>query len=165
MNQEKRNTVGYEAVRLFEKGEYVASPIDLREAGLRDYYQNLIDCALKHRKVFTGRFFIIVATKREPLLTNVIRNYFFARKTCPTPEYEQSVFRYDNIDEKIEYIWTVPDKETVHHLLLNAPFVVPAEQELLQMCKDFVSNKLLRKAKKYNQEKETSLELTKETIL
>lgn len=160
MNQEhdnkstKRRTVGQEALDIFQKGEVERSPIELQREMTRDYYQNLIDCALKNRRYYGGRFFIVVLTKNEKLLTNVFRNYFFARSTCPTPDYDQSVFKYDYRSEEIQYMWTVPSQDACIHLLQNELLIAPEEQQLLQFVKDFESGHLYRIAKKLNKEKE-----------
>jgi hypothetical protein len=165
MNQEptdktqKRRTVGQEAIDIFQRGEKETSPIELQREMTREYYQNLIDCALNNRRNYPGRFFIVVLTKNEKLLYNVFRNYFFARATCPTPDYDQSVFKYDWRNEEIHYLWTVPSKDACFHLLANAHLVVPEEQQLLQFVKDFESGQLYRTAKKLNKEKEKTPKL------
>jgi len=33
-------------------------------------------------------FYIVVITKKERLMTNVLRNYFLGRLSCPTPDYD-----------------------------------------------------------------------------
>ena len=159
----KRRTVGQEALDIFQKGTYEVSPVALQEQMLRDYYQNLIDCALNNRKVYNGRFFIVVLTKNERLMRNVFRNYFFARKTCPTPDYDQSVFRYDHANESIDYLWTIPSQDACHHLLDNASQVHKSERELLEFVAKFKRGELFRLAKKLNGEKPQS-EISKEYI-
>lgn len=150
----KRRTVGQEALDIFQKGDKESSPVELQREMTRDYYQNLIDCALNNRRKYPGKFFIVVLTKNERLLHNVFRNYFFARKTCPTPDYDQSLFRYDYRTEEIHYIWTIPSQDACIHLLDHADEVVPEEQQLLQFVKQFQSGQLYRMAKKFNREKE-----------
>jgi hypothetical protein len=159
----KRRTVGQEALEIFQKGTYEASPVALQEEMLREYYQNLIDCALNNRKNYKGRFFIVVLTKNERLLRNVFRNYFFARRTCPTPDYDQSVFRYDSIDESIDYLWTIPSQDACFHLLSNASEVHKSERELLEFVSKFKRGELFRLAKKLNGERPNP-EITKEYI-
>lgn len=150
----KRRTVGQEAIDIFQKGEKESSPIELQREMQREYYQNLIDCALNNRRKYAGRFFIVVLTKNEKLLPNVFRNFFFARDTCPTPDYDQSVFKYDHREEEIHYLWTVPSQDACIHLMNNALLVVPEERQLLQFVQDFESGALYKIAKKFNKEKE-----------
>lgn len=153
--QEPRRTVGQEALDIFQTGTYEASPVALQQEMQREYYQNLIDRALADRKFYSGKFFIIVLTKNERLLPNVFRNYFYSRHTCPTPDYDQSVFRYNNTDETIEYIWTIPSQEACFHLLENRVQIHPEERELLDFVVKFKRGELFRLAKKLNGEKDT----------
>jgi hypothetical protein len=160
---EPRRTVGQEALDIFQKGPQELSPVALQQEMTRDYYQNLIDCTLNNRKRFKGKFFIIVLTKNERLLPNVFRNYFFARRTCPTPDYDQSVFRYDNLVEEIEYLWTIPSQDACYHLLANINEIHRDEHQLLSYIIDFKKGKLFTLAKRLNGEKDTT-EITKEYI-
>jgi hypothetical protein len=153
--QDARRTVGQEALELFQKGPQEVSPVALQREMTRDYYQNLIDCTLNNRQKFKGKFFIIVITKNERLLPNVFRNYFFARRTCPTPDYDQSVFRYNNLLEEVEYLWTIPSQDACYHLLDNINEVHRDEHELLSFVIDFKKGKLFQLAKKLNGERDT----------
>src|SRR5690348_18272688 len=74
VSEVKRRTVGQEALDLFQKGAQELSVVALQQEMTREYYQNLIDCALKDRKLYSGRFFIVVITKNERLLPNVFRD-------------------------------------------------------------------------------------------
>lgn len=159
----KKRTVGEQALEIFKTGAQESSPIALQQEMTRDYYQNLIDCALKDRKSYKGRFFIVVITKNERLLPNVFRNYFYSRHTCPTPDYDQSVFRYNNLSEEIEYLWTIPSQDACLHLLAHVNEVHRDEHELLSYVIDFKKGKLFTLAKKLNRERDTP-ETTKEYI-
>jgi len=150
-----KRTVGQEALEIFKTGPQESSPVALQQEMTREYYQNLVDCALNSRKSFKGKFFIIVITKNERLLPNVFRNYFFARRSCPTPDYDQSVFRYNNLSEEIEYLWTIPSQDACYHLLNNINQVHRDEHELLSYVVDFKKGKLFTLAKKLNGEKDT----------
>ena len=101
-------------------------------------------------------------TKCEPLLPNTYRNYFIDRQTCPTPNYDQAVYRYNRKKEQIEYIWSIPDRETCHHLRINAMHVVPRERELLSFVLKFADGTLFKLCKKLNGEKLETPELIKD---
>jgi hypothetical protein len=89
-------------------------------------------------------------------MPNVFRNYFFARSTCPTPDYDQSVFKYNRADDAIEYIWTVPSKDTCFHLKENYLEVSAKERELLNFVFEFFDGTLYTKSKKLNNEEAKS---------
>lgn len=161
----REKTVGELAVDIFRKGTYESSPVELEREMQRDYYQNLIDCALNHRRDYNGKFYIVVITKAEPILLNTMRNYFVPRKSCPTPDYDQSVFRYNNVTEEIEYLWTIPSKEACFHLMNNAKQVHKDEWELLSYVLQFHRGSLFSLAKRLNGEKDTSSQLERKEYI
>ena len=155
-------TVGQAAVALQEKaGNDTSSSthpiVDQTTAQLSEYYDNLIQCVNENKSKIAGNFYIIVITKKEKLLENVLRNYFFARISCPTPDYDQAVYRYDAQGEAISFIWVIPDKETCLMLIKNMAQVAPEERDLLQFVIDFHSGKLMWKAKQLNGESQDSV--------
>jgi len=94
------------------------SPIEVQKAQEKEYLDNLtwcvqhalkkVDCSkieghdiCKDREPLHGDFFIVVLLKKERLLENVLRNYFIATKACPTPHYDQTVYRYDHKNQDI----------------------------------------------------------------
>ena len=89
-------------------------------------------------------------------MPNVFRNYFGARSTCPTPDYDQSVYKYNKKDDRIEYIWTIPTKEVCYYLLKNRNYVIPEEQELLKYVLEFSLGELFRLSKRLNGEVDDS---------
>lgn len=160
MNEEKgqkRKTVGQVSSEMMLKAALNPSNTDSNlqtDAHLTDYEQNIVECAQKfsERNLKTS-FFVVVLTKREKLLKNVMRNYFFARFSCPTPDYDQAVFHYDYETEDINLLWIVPDRQSCFHLkenILNNP---PDLKELVQYVLDFADGTLFKKALALNNEK------------
>lgn len=166
MNQK---TVGTIASDLLIKNNESYDPREIQKAQENEYLQNLewcvkhakklVDCsslenhdACKDRSALTGSFFIAVILKKEKLLENVLRNYFIATTACPTPTYDQTVYRYDDQKDSIEYLWTVPDRETCLTFKENITEIVPEERALLQNILSFYDKTLLRMAKKFNKE-------------
>lgn len=152
----KREKLGKISTELSSKQSPTQSPIELEREMQKEYYNNLIIAAERGKKDFEGDFFIHVETKNERLMKNVFRNYFFPRKSCPTPNYDQSVYMYTHADEEIRYLWTVPSKDACYYLRDNALIVVPEERELLRFVLEFIDGSLLRKAKQLNGERHDS---------
>jgi hypothetical protein len=118
---------------------------------LTDFEKEFFTCVQTHQKIFPIDFYIVVITKRERLMPNVFRNYFTARLSCPTPDYDQSVYHFKPPD-RIHYLWTIPDKHSCEFFRAY-PFDVPSEErDLLENVLDFYNGELLRKAKKLNGE-------------
>lgn len=152
----KKETVGKIARDLMEKKPESRDPIEIQKAMQEEYLKELINCVEAHKNVFPSDFFIVVITKNEKLMPNVFRNYFYARQSCPTPDYDQSVFVYKRADDAIEYIWTIPSKDACHHLKDNALLVVPEERPLLKFVLEFADGTLYKLCKKLNNEEEQS---------
>lgn len=150
-----KKTVGKIASDLAQKTPATRDPIELQREMQRDYMQHLFDAATRGKKDFPKQdFFIVVETKRERLLENVIRNFFYNRLSCPTPNYDQTVFLFKHESEDIIYIWTIPDRESAHMLLENKEQVPQEHAQLLQFVIDFDNGKLFQLAKKLNNEPE-----------
>jgi hypothetical protein len=119
---------------------------------LSEYEQNVLECANRSKDTFTGDFYIVVITKREKLMQNVLRHYFFARESCPTPHNDQALYKYHKKDERTEFLWVIPDKEACKDLKLNAATIDPAFRQLLQFVLDYSDGTLDKKAASFNAE-------------
>jgi hypothetical protein len=126
---------------------------------LSDYDKNIFECVERSKKDYAGDFFIVVLTKKEKLLSNVIRNYFYPRSTCPTPDYDQTVYFYNRKDDAIDFVWVIPSRETCHQLKDNALLVAPEERQLLNFVLEFADGTLYKLAKKLNGENDDSITL------
>ena len=157
MEEVKRDTIGKISSELLAKDYGPVNVIDQQREMQKEYIDNLVKCVEDHKKDFPGNFFVIVETKTEPLMPNVMRNYFFARWTCPTPTYDQSVFRYNRQDESIEYLWTLPCKDACYHIKDNIAIIDKSNQELKYFVLSLFDGSLLRKAKSFNHEKDETI--------
>jgi hypothetical protein len=151
-----RPTVGESASQLLSKIPDSCDPIEIRQEMQKEYLDNLIQCVIDHRQKISGDFYVVILTKNEKLLPNVFRNYFFARSSCPTPDYDQAVFRFHADSEEIVFLWCIPSKDACIHLKENAVLVAPEERELLSCVLDFSDGTLYKFAKKLNREQADS---------
>jgi len=148
----RKDTVGKAAVDLQQKAPEERSVIELERAMHQDFEKNILEAVAEGKRRLSGDFYIIVLTKKERLLNNVLRNYFFFRESCPTPDYDQIVYKYHHIDERIEQIWVIPSKDTCLLLLENRQQVAPAEYELLSFVLKFADGTLGALMMKLNDE-------------
>lgn len=148
----EKKTVGAAALELQQKQPDTLDPIELQREMQKDYVDNLIECVQTNRKDITGNFYVVVLTKMERLLTNVFRNFFFARISCPTPDYDQAVYKYNADSETLDYIWCIPDRDTSYSLKLQALEIDDNEKMLLQHVLDFSDGTLFTLSKKLNKE-------------
>jgi len=152
-----RETVGKIATDLASKTLETRDPIEIERELHKDYEKNVLECIERGKKDFINTdFFVVVITKKEPLMQNVLRHYYFPRLSCPTPDYDQTVYRYVYATDKIEFIWTIPARDTCFMLKNNKLQVAPSEYGLLDFVLKFDDGTLRRLAKKLNGEEEES---------
>lgn len=119
---------------------------------LSDYEKNLIECVNSGKNIYSSDFFVIVITKREKIMKNVLRHFFFYRESCPTPHHDQILYKYNHDDDRIEFLWSIPDKESCTDLITNAVNLDLGFASLLQFVLDFNDGTLDKKAAVLNGE-------------
>lgn len=149
---EKEKTVGQSSLDLLKKDPETRDPIELEREIHKGYENHIIECVERSKKIYLTDFYVVVETKKERLMPNVIRNYIFGRTSCPTPSYDQTVYKYHKKDDRVEFLWVIPSKDTCELLRNNALIVVESEKRLLKFVLDFYDNTLLNYAKKLNGE-------------
>jgi hypothetical protein len=125
-------TVGQAACDLLKSPDTKQSVIDTQREMQKGYIDELVKCAKDAESRFgTSRcFYVCVQTRRERLLINVIRNQFYARFSRPFPAYDLALYHYDPKDEKLSFVWCIPDRETVE-MMSQPGYVCPADQRQL----------------------------------
>lgn len=153
----KRETVGKISSELLQKEPDTRDPIELQREMDKEYEEAVLECVERCKKEYISDFYVVVLTKKERLMQNVVRRYYFGRLSCPTPEYDQVVYRYSKEDDKIDFLWVVPAKDICELLKANATQVDPAEWALLDYVLRFYDGELDDWAKELNGEKADSL--------
>jgi hypothetical protein len=122
---------------------------------LKDYLPKLIETTEHGKKKYVLQdFYIVVLTKRERLMSNVFRHYFFTRMSCPTPDWDQAVYRYSAKKDEVEFLWVIPDPITIKYFTEHV-FDIPEEDKcLLKFIIDFNDGTLDKLARQLNGEKE-----------
>lgn len=158
MSKNKKKTAGKAARDLQCKPDEKINPIELQREIHKgktsdDSYESQVMEAVKRGELcFEGDFFVVVLFKKERLLQNVVRQYFLPRKSCPTPEYDQVVYKYYRFENKLEFIWVLPDIKSCEHLPRLSNQLPAEQQQFLQFIKDFHSGALDRLCAKLNGE-------------
>lgn len=150
--KQERETVGAISTQLKEKADYSYDAIELQREMQKDYEANIIECVENGKKDFDDDFFVVVTTKKERLMDNVLRNYFLARNSCPSPTWDQVVYRYHRKNDHIEFLWVIPSQDTCELFKDNILSIAPEERPLLQYILDFEDKTLLRLSRTLNGE-------------
>ncbi len=143
----KKKTVGAYSYELQQKDEKI-NPIELQQAmhegnESEDSYENQVGLAVKRgEELYEGNFFIVVLFKKERLMMNVVRQFFMPRKTCPRPEYDQVVYKYNRGSSDLSFIWVIPDKQSCESIPLDILHYPKEQKEFLNYVMDFNSGKL-----------------------
>lgn len=117
----------------------------------------LYDTALKSKTKdgYIGKdFYIVLITTidrvlRQPKIIPV------ARKSCPTPVYKQSVWKFRHSSNQLEFLWSIPDVILYYHILRNKDRYL-TDKETSDLAKFVVlmeNGELLNWVKKENGEK------------
>ena len=128
----------------------------------KSYRKELIECVETHKKIFHGNFFVDVQAKLERIFKGKVHRFFFiGRKSCPSPSYDQSVYKYNFKDETISFVWAIPDKASCGNMMRNPDFYLPEHRDLLNFVISFKNGSLLEYAKKLNNEDRECLAIMK----
>jgi hypothetical protein len=95
-------------------------------------------------------FCVVIISPEEPGLDHVLRDRFFTRMSVPTPDLNQTVYLYHKLSDSLEFLWSVPDKDTLYYLLKNRKMLGPEDYFLLKQCMDFADGELYVKALQLN---------------
>ncbi len=149
---QKRKTVGEISLDLMSKQPETTCVDELSNEMTKPYMDELFQSVEAGKKQRGGDFFAVVLTKRERLMLNVIRNYFFHRHSCPTPTYDQAVYRYNRKDDSIDFLWVIPSRAACNVMKENALDIPENQRNLFQFVLDFSDGSLAKKAKNLNNE-------------
>lgn len=137
----ERKTVGQICKELMDNPDPKQGVIDTRMEMNKKFLPQIEEC-IKNHKNLTDPFYVLVINRRERLITNVIRQIFTARRTLPTPDYDQTVFKYFPSTGDLKFLWVVPDIATVDDIIFNKKNIPQEQWDLLRFCMLFKEEKL-----------------------
>lgn len=141
MTHEKKQTVGAKALELANKTDEKIDAHALQEEMNKTYMEELQKCV--DQCTWTEPFFVVVLLKKEQLLNNVIRRYYVARRSLPTPQWDQTVWRYYPSTGNLEFVWTLPDEQVAMEMAMLPHEVHPEERELYGYIRMMLDKTLL----------------------
>lgn len=145
-------TLGQQIYDRLQKEQQPTTVGDLRPAMQQEYMTNLLQRVEDGKKTYEDDFFVVVITKREKILSSVLRDYFFHRRSCPTPDYDQAVYRYSKADDEVHFEWVIPSKQACLEILAD-PYALDSSQAALRdFVIQFQNGSLMRRAQILNNE-------------
>jgi len=150
IEKEKGSALTNIGEQAFEKqSKYMPEKVQVRELSERmnkNYMDTLKDTAIKGKDKYSGTFFVVVLTKKEKLIQKTIRNYFYARQSCPAPSYDQAVYSFDSASEDLRFLWMIPSKDLCNGMYAQRYNLELINDPLLPFVVGFVEGRLLDKA-------------------
>src|SRR5271156_2125402 len=99
-------------------------------------------------------FYVVLITTADRVLRQP-KIILLARKSCPTPVYKQSVWKWMSQVGQLEFIWSIPDAILYYHILRNQSKYMN-DKETADLAKFVIlmeSGELLEWVKRENGEK------------
>lgn len=158
MNQKKK-TVGQLAYDLLKKADDKHTIGEQTKEQLSEFDQELFKCFDTNKNRYTKVFYLVVLTRSDKHLTNVLRHTFFTRNSAPTPGYDQAVYQCHKDWPEPKFMWVIPNKDYCDYMINNKDLIHPNEYLLLQYVIDFYDGVLLKLVKKLNNETENTGQL------
>lgn len=164
LRENNRPTAGELANKVMTNPDIILSPYEAARGFFKDYWKSVEECINNHRKIaiFSDNdFFVVVLTKKERILKPLLRQYFVGTLACPAPNYDQTVYKYHKGHDAIEFIWTIPDRETCRYFLRNPNILTDEEKTLLPHVIAFKDGELWKRMKELNNEELENPQLRK----
>lgn len=131
--------------------------IEYRRQMEGDIMANVHNAALqaKEQPLYKNRDFYVVLLILKERFADTPITKALARRSCPTPVYKQSVWKYYHVSGTLEFLWVIPDAVLYHHILKNTPKYLDDKEtkQLAQYVILMESGELLDWVKKENGEK------------
>ena len=93
----------------------------------KSYVKELSDTISVNREKYRSPFHIVVLFKKEFWATNVQRQWFIARQTCPKasdlidqyPNFGHAIYSCCKASDEINLLWTLPGKQEIEIIARN----------------------------------------------
>lgn len=133
----------FESTDKYELGDTIPKTLKDLQAKMESVLEDGIN-------TYEDEFFLVIESKREPLMQNVLRNYILHRISCPTPHCDQTAYHYDKKNDKLTCLWSIPHKEMmmqVKEYPLEWQMIAP---EMTRCVFDFLDGTLFKKVFEYD---------------
>lgn len=135
-------TVGQASYELLQKPPEEIHAVDLQQEMQKSTIDQIQEIIEKH-KSYAEEYYIVLMYRKERLIPNVIRQQFIVRKTRPIPDYDCSLFSFNNKTNELIYHWTIPDPDSCAYIMINSTNLSDDHKPLLEFVKKFSEGSLV----------------------
>ena len=143
LEENKDSTIGSLALQQEDKRIHnTHCAQDQVDEELKDYPKEIEKCIKNGKKHFDGDFYIQVLFCKDGIIPDARKNIFAAQRTCPKPFFDQAVYKYHQKEDRIEYMWVVPDPDLCELYRYNLGLVPDDEKDLYENIRKYYSGEL-----------------------
>lgn len=117
-------------------------PVEQNEVRKADRIRALNEALEDGIKKYNGDFYVACLRRKEPLMQEIIRSYWVTRESCPSPNFDQDVIKFDRTSMKFELLWSIPDQHTCQHLIDNRLLLDEEDKKLFTYIDDYANGRL-----------------------
>src|SRR3990167_9276897 len=107
----KKETVGKQIHDIASKFQLdQATPEELgKEMLAKQFEEAFLSWIEQGKEAYLGDFYVVMILKLESALNYTPHMIPELRQSAPTPFFDQSVWKYHRLEDRVEFIWVVPD--------------------------------------------------------
>lgn len=162
---EKKKTIGsqileHDTKRLALEDDIIEYRKQMEPDILKKLYNTAF--AVKDNDLYRNKYFYVVMLTINDKVLRTPRIVMLARRSCPTPVYNQAVWKFDHLTGTLEFLWSIPDSILYNHIIAN-PEKYINDKECSDTAKFVIlmeSGDLLKWVKKENKEKRDAVIFT-----
>ncbi len=135
-------SVGEASFDLLQKAPEKINVIDMQREMQKNVLKEIDDIISRH-KDYAKKYYIVYMLQRERTMKNVLRQRFIVRRTRPRPDYDCSLFSYDNVSSELAFHWTIPDEDACQYIIHNKSTLSNEQKTLLPYVEKFANSTLV----------------------
>jgi hypothetical protein len=137
-----------------ERPETDQDLLDTQKPAGKSYMDELYSEVEKGKVLFSSLpyFFVQVFTRQDKIMVMTLVSTWQTRETCPTPSFNQTVYRYVKVEDVLEIIWVLPSNERCLYYLQNPIGKDEGERFIIQCVHDLKDGTLEKIARELNKE-------------
>ena len=119
--------------------------LDLEMETEKKFFSEIEDIIAKHQE-YAPKYYIQILMLQENFhkryLPNVFSRKFVIRKTAPSPDYDTTLYSYDNRQDQLYFHWSIPSAESCLYLYDHLAELDKTDREFYDHIQKFASNKI-----------------------